>query len=106
MNFRQVLAKDVHAPGFFLYMEPGNVFMGTDIWLPDSATLGKIREVMAANPKRWKRLTDAKALSASGCEMVGESLKRPPRCYDSEHPLIEDLKHKNFILTRTLDLEW
>ena len=30
-HFRHVRAKDVHAPGFFLHMEPGNVFMGAGI---------------------------------------------------------------------------
>ena len=82
-------------------MEPGNVFMDTGIWHPDSATLGKIREAMVADPKRWKRLTNANALSAAGCELFGDSLKRPPRGYNSEHPLIEDLKRKDFILAVT-----
>ncbi|MEE9208740.1 MAG: DUF2461 family protein, partial [Gemmatimonadota bacterium] len=27
----------------------------------------------------------------------GDSLKRPPRGYDADHPLIEDLKRKDFI---------
>jgi uncharacterized protein (DUF2461 family) len=30
-------------------------------------------------------------------ELVGESLKRPPRGFDPEHPLIEELKRKDFI---------
>ena len=54
-----------------------------------------------ADPKRWKRLKNAKALSATGCKLVGDSLKRPPRGYDAEHPLIEDLKRKDFILAVT-----
>ena len=82
-------------------MEPGNVFMGAGIWHPDSSTLGKIREAIVAGPKRWKRLNNAKALRTAGCELVGDSLKRPPRGYDPEHPLIEDLKRKDFILAVT-----
>ena len=27
---------------------------------------------------------------------MGESLKRPPKGYDKDHPLIEDLKRKDF----------
>ena len=30
-HFRHVRAKGVHAPGFYLHMEPGNVFMGAGI---------------------------------------------------------------------------
>ena len=29
--------------------------------------------------------------------LMGQSLKRPPRGYDAAHPLIEDLKRKDFI---------
>ncbi len=102
-HFRHARAKDVHAPGFYLHMEPGNVFMGAGIWHPDSKTLGKIREAIIADPKRWKRLTTAKALGSAGCALVGDSLKRPPRGYDPEHPLIEDLKRKDFILAADTD---
>ena len=28
---------------------------------------------------------------------MGESLKRPPRGYDPEHPLMEDLKRKDYV---------
>ena len=75
-HFSHVRAKDVHAPGFYLHMELGNVFMGAGIWHPGSVTLGKIREAIVADPKRWKRLKNAKALSTAGCKLVGYSLKR------------------------------
>ena len=29
--------------------------------------------------------------------MAGDSLKRPPRGYDPDHPLVEDLKRKDFV---------
>ena len=30
-------------------------------------------------------------------KLMGQSLKRPPRGYDAAHPLIDDLKRKDFI---------
>jgi uncharacterized protein (DUF2461 family) len=33
----------------------------------------------------------------------GDSLKRPPRGYDPEHPLIEELKRKDFVASCSLD---
>jgi uncharacterized protein (DUF2461 family) len=33
----------------------------------------------------------------------GDSLKRPPRGYDPEHPLIEELKRKDFVASCPLD---
>ena len=35
------------------------------------------------------------SLRASSCR--GDSLKRPPKGFDAEHPLIDDLKRKDFI---------
>ncbi len=33
----------------------------------------------------------------------GESLKRPPKGFDPEHPHTEDLKHKDFVLLHQFD---
>ena len=44
IQFRHELGKDVHAPGFYLHIEPGNCFIGTGIWRPESLFLNKIRE--------------------------------------------------------------
>ena len=43
IQFRHELGKDVHAPGFYLHIEPGNNFVGAGIWRPDSQTLATIR---------------------------------------------------------------
>ena len=38
--------------------------------------------------------------------MWGQSLKRPPRGYDPDHPLIDDLKRKDFVaVTRFSEAE-
>ena len=50
---------------------------------------------------RWRKL--AKKLGGKGYNLAGESLKRPPKGYDKEHPLIEDLKRKDFIAVLNLD---
>ncbi len=96
IQFRHEQGRDVHAPGFYLHLEPANVLAAVGIWHPDSATLGRIREVIDADPRAW-----LKAKSDPGfCglyELSGESLKRAPLGYDPNHPQIEDLKRKDFI---------
>ena len=37
--------------------------------------------------------------------MGGERLKRPPRGFDGDHELIEDIKRKSFIAVRELGVE-
>ena len=38
-QFRHKGGKDVHAPGFYLHLAPGEVFAGFGIWRPDSPSL-------------------------------------------------------------------
>ncbi len=96
LHFRHDRAKDAHAPGFYLHIQPGEVFMGVGIWHPDSGTLGKIREAIVEKPDAWKRTVGGKRFRER-FELEGDSLKRPPRGIDPEHPCIEDLKRKDFI---------
>lgn len=96
ISFRHELARDVHAPGFYLHLEPGSVWAGTGIWHPDGATLAKLRDAVVADPDRWTRVAHGKPF-APVYRLGGDSLKRPPAGYDGDHPLIEDLKRKDFI---------
>jgi len=97
-QFRHERRRDVHAPGFYLHLEPGGVFMGAGIWHPDGKTARSVRDAIVADPKRWQKATTSKRF-AENLALAGESLKRAPRGYDPEHPQIEDLKRKDFICT-------
>jgi uncharacterized protein (DUF2461 family) len=46
------------------------------------------RDFLAA--EEWKK-------AKRGLELGGDSLTRPPRRYPAHHPLIEDLKRKDFV---------
>lgn len=100
IQFRHELAKDAHAPGFYLHLEPGAPYTGAGLWHPDSATLAKIRGAIVADPGRWTA-----ALPGDGFELDGESLVRPPRGFDPDHPLIEDLKRRDFVAGTALTEE-
>lgn len=101
IQFRHEAGKSAHTPGFYLHVEPGRCFIGVGIWRPDGRTLKKIREGLLEDPKGWK-----KALSGPGFKqrfsLSGDSLIRPPRGFDPEHPLVEDLKRKDFIARGSL----
>lgn len=101
IQFRHELAKDAHAPGFYLHLEPRSVFVAVGTWRPDSATLSKIREAIVRDPVRWAGIASDGSLGNGFC-LEGKSLKRPPAGYDAEHPLIGDLKRKDFIAVSKL----
>lgn len=99
-HFRHVAGKDAHAPGFYLHLEPDSCFAGCGVWHPDGEALTQIRNAIADNPAGWKRLTQARTFRDT-FTLMGQSLKRPPRGHDAAHPLIEDLKRKDFIAGTT-----
>ena len=95
IHFRHERAKDVHAPGYYLHIGPGEVFAGGGIWHPDTEAATRIREAIVADPQGWKRATRQGAF-AKRLGLGGDSLKRVPSWADAEHPFAEDLKRKDF----------
>ena len=95
-HFRHTAGKDVHAPGFYLHLEPGACLAGCGVWLPDGPTLARIRNAIVDRPDEWQRITTARAFLETFA-LTGETLKRPPLGYDPGHPLIDELKRKSFV---------
>jgi len=95
MQFRHTLAKDVHAPGFYLNIQPGECYMGVGIWRPETKVAYSIRERIDQDPAGWKKATRGKRFS-DVFTVTGDSLTRPPKGYSEDHPLIVDLKRKDF----------
>lgn len=96
IQFRHDAGKDVHAPGYYLHIEPDNFFFAAGIWRPDSKTLGKIRDAIHEKQDKWLAARDDADFSNT-FTLSGESLKNGPRGFAKDHPLLEDLKHKDFI---------
>jgi uncharacterized protein (TIGR02453 family) len=104
MQFRHRDARDVHAPGYYVHLGLDGVFVGVGIWHPDSTTLRKIRDAIVAKPAKWRKVV-GHAGFRDRFAMEGESLKRAPAGIDPEHPLIEDLKRKDFIGVAPIERE-
>jgi uncharacterized protein (TIGR02453 family) len=104
IQFRHSGGKDVHAPGLYLHIAPDECFLGMGSWRPEPKVLDAYRALILEDPKRWKRVTGDAALTKLW-SFGGESLKRPPRGVAPDHPCIDDLKRKDFILGADLDVE-
>ena len=102
IQFRHELGKDVHAPGFYLHIEPGRCFVGAGIWHPEPKALAKIRDFIADNPHAWKAAQKYRPFKQN-FRLGGDTLSRPPRGYAADHELIEDLKRKDFIAFADVD---
>jgi uncharacterized protein (TIGR02453 family) len=96
VHFRHEQAKSAHAPGFYLHVEPKNVFVALGIWRPDGKALRAIREHIVEHPDAWRRAAHTRKLT-DRFSLEGDQLKRVPRGFDPEHPLADDLRRKDFI---------
>jgi uncharacterized protein (TIGR02453 family) len=96
IQFRHEAASDVHAPGFYLHLQPGEVFAVAGIWHPESGTARRIRQAIADDPAGWRRAAHGKPFGGV-YRLTGDSLKRPPPGFDPDDPFIEDLRRKDFI---------
>lgn len=89
-QFRHAAGKDVHAPGYYLHIEPKEFFVAGGMWRPDAKALRMIRDSISDHPAKWKAVIKAVPVSDE------ESLVRPPQGFDPNHPMIEEIKRKSF----------
>ncbi len=103
IQFRHALGRDVHAPGFYVHIEPGRAFLGVGAWRPASGTLFMIRTRIDKKLDEWRTIRGDTVFTSS-FHLGGESLKRIPQGFAKDHPFAEDLRRKNFIAIHELPL--
>ncbi len=101
-HFRHEAHRNAHAPGFYLHLAPGEVGVGVGVWSPAMPSLTKIRSAIVADPDGWVRASGDPGFR-SEFSVVGQSLKRAPRGFPADHPLVEDLRRKDHIGWISLD---
>jgi uncharacterized protein (TIGR02453 family) len=104
IQFRHEQARDVHAPGYYVHIDPDQVFVGVGMWRPEADALRRIRERIAARPAEWRRAVDGKDFRRYFL-LGGESLSRPPRGFDKDQQCIEDIKRKSYIAMREFEVD-
>ena len=104
IHFRHERGKDVHAPGIYLHIDTDQVFLGIGVWRPEGKALAKIRKAIANDSKRWLKIKATAGFKKS-FECQGDRLKRKPRDYPADHPMIEELKWKDHFAVSNLDFD-
>ena len=96
IQFRHEAGKDVHAPGLYFHVDTSDVFLAVGMWRPDPKALAALRRAIDEDPKRWKSVRDGKRFREHW-DLSGDSLKRPPRGYAKDHPLLDDIKRTDHV---------
>ena len=102
-QFRHIMGRDAHAPGFYVHLAPKEVFIGGGMWMPKNPALYKVRAAITELPRRWSRVINDKQFTEYFGGLGGESLVRPPKGYSDNDPFINDIKRKSFIAFRHID---
>lgn len=102
IQFRHEIGKDVHAPGFYLHIEPEECFLGVGTWRPEPTALAAIRDHIALKSGPYLDAIEHQPFTEY-YQMAGETLTRPPKGFDKTHPLIEEIKRKDFIAVCPLE---
>jgi uncharacterized protein (TIGR02453 family) len=93
--------RDVHAPGLYVHLQPNGSFAGVGLWRPETAVAYRIRRQIDEDPEGWRRASTSSPFTDMWTQ-TGDSLVRPPKGFQPDHPLIGDLKRKDFAATAPL----
>lgn len=90
--------KQPHNRGsFYVHLEPGNCFLGGGFWNPEKEDLLRIRKAIEVEDDLVHVLNNPQFISELD-GLVGSQLKRAPKGFDIDHPRIELLRYKQFLL--------
>jgi len=90
--------------GYYLHIQPnGESFLAGGMYMPEAPLLNAIRQEIDYNTAEFKKIIGKKSFKTIFGELEGEKLKTVPKGYDKNHPDIELLKHKSYIVWHKLD---
>ncbi len=84
--------------GYYFHIQPGSSFAACGFWGPNPNDLQRIRQDIDINNKDWNKLLSTKTLVQTFGTMTGDKVGTAPRGYSKDHPAIDLLRYKQFLL--------
>jgi uncharacterized protein (TIGR02453 family) len=84
--------------GYYFHIEPGKSIMAGGAYTPPSPWLSAIREKISDSPDEFIKIINTKDFIKNFGTIDGEKLKTAPKGYPSNHPHIELLKFKSYLV--------
>ena len=92
-----------HANGGYLHFQPGEMYIGGGMWMPERPRIEAFRAAVRDEPERVRAaLWEPDFVAVFGDAHTHESLKRVPPGYPADHPLAELFRWKDVIFGRRL----
>jgi len=88
--------------GYYFHIAPTELWIGGGIYRPEPDELRVVREHIAANHHRLKKIVEARQFRKLFGALNGEQSSRMPRGYSAEHPAEHYLRYKDLLASREL----
>jgi len=86
--------------GYYLRIRPGESFLAGGFWEPNKDDLLRIRKEFEMDTTEIRTILTNKTFVKHFDKLQGNSLKTAPRGFDKEHPDMDLIRMKQFIVTR------
>lgn len=86
--------------GYYFHIEPGNSFVAGGFWGPEPKDLKRIREEIAYDASALRKILKSKSFIDTFGTLHGEQVQNAPKGFAVEHPAIDLIKYKQFILMK------
>lgn len=86
--------------GYYLHIQPGASFVGGGFWEPNAADLKRIRKEFELDDSEIRAIITDKKFIATFGTLQGAELKTAPKDFDKEHPAIDLIRKKQYIVYR------
>ena len=84
------------APGLYVGIEPGEIYVGGGLYMPSGDQLKAIRKSMVDRPDEFLALVENRRFKRRLGGIQGDRLQKAPLGYPKDHPMIKHLRHKQF----------
>ncbi|WP_294266151.1 DUF2461 domain-containing protein [uncultured Chryseobacterium sp.] len=86
--------------GYYIHLEPGNSFVGGGFWGPDAKDLLRIRKELEISTTEIDKITSDDTFINYFQEIKGDAVKTAPRGFDKNHPAIDLIRKKQYVVMR------
>ena len=98
-----VAEASAHANGGYFSFQPGEMYVGGGMWMPEKARLDAFRRAVVDEPDRVRAaLEEPGFVAAFGAVSAHEHLKKVPPGFPSDHPMADLLRFKDVVFGRNL----
>jgi len=104
-NISSLIARDSEDKKckFYIHISPVETFIMSGLYQPEAHILTNVRQEIDYNGSDLHQIINDESFKNFFKEIIGETLIRPPKGYDENHPDIKLLKLKQYLVKRNFD---